>query len=605
MSNANENDESVSQFLSITGSVDVNQALSYLEMAGNDLETAISLYLEHSGTSGGITNTNSINTNTGTNTSDNTHVSYNPDGTEQVRAPDQTRRMRLMDYDVDDHQPSSVGIPMGMFMDQPFPFQDPFRSMGMGMGSLSSAAAGASGMNAFQTNHDHNDNDHEDNHEEAKYDSFMDRPYNPHHQDDIRTLMNQFAAQEQNGQQQQAYNTTLGNATMTTDTTTTTTNTSAAAASSSANARSLANLFQPPIHLIHTAGGFQGAKAVAKDTRRWLLVNLQSDEEFACHALNRDVWRDELVENLIREGFIFWQTDNASPEGQTYEQRYKVQAYPHIGIIDPRTGRLMFRKEGWTQVNPLRPEQFAEIAVDFCSRHSFDKAPVGVPMSSHVASGSIGGSSSSSRNNHAAAMSNTNMYQNPDSMTEEEQLQAALQASMGDTMIQGQNQHAYDSDDSDVYILDHNDDDESVDDHLHDTNVSMDSSSLKMPAEQTGTKSSLPSSPSSSKMEEKPSSFWDDISSMNVQDEPSTTTNVARIMIRLPDGKRLVRKFDNNGTVKDIYAFVAQSYPDFKTMNKEFEMMSGFPPKDLMTCVDDSIASAGLAGESITVRWKD
>jgi thioredoxin-related protein len=62
------------------------------------------------------------------------------------------------------------------------------------------------------------------------------------------------------------------------------------------------------LHLIHTAGGFQGAKQVAKDTRRWLLVNLQSDEEFSCHALNRDVWRDELVENLIREGFVFWQT---------------------------------------------------------------------------------------------------------------------------------------------------------------------------------------------------------------------------------------------------------------------------------------------------------
>jgi len=47
---------------------------------------------------------------------------------------------------------------------------------------------------------------------------------------------------------------------------------------------------------------------VAKDSRRWLLVNLQSDSDFACHALNRDVWRDELCENLVREGFIFWQS---------------------------------------------------------------------------------------------------------------------------------------------------------------------------------------------------------------------------------------------------------------------------------------------------------
>lgn len=72
-------------------------------------------------------------------------------------------------------------------------------------------------------------------------------------------------------------------------------------------APSLSTMFSPPTHLMHRGGGFQGARNVAKDARRWLLVNVQSDGDFACHALNRDVWRDELVENLVREGFIFWQ----------------------------------------------------------------------------------------------------------------------------------------------------------------------------------------------------------------------------------------------------------------------------------------------------------
>lgn len=49
-------------------------------------------------------------------------------------------------------------------------------------------------------------------------------------------------------------------------------------------------------------------------------------------------------------------------DGSTYAQRYNVQTYPHVAIIDPRTGRLMWRKEGWTQVNPMTAEQFAEIA---------------------------------------------------------------------------------------------------------------------------------------------------------------------------------------------------------------------------------------------------
>ena len=73
----------------------------------------------------------------------------------------------------------------------------------------------------------------------------------------------------------------------------------------------LSDMFAPPTHLIHKAGGFAGARASAKDSRRWLLVNIQKDSEFASHALNRDVWRDELVENLIRSGFIFWQTVRA------------------------------------------------------------------------------------------------------------------------------------------------------------------------------------------------------------------------------------------------------------------------------------------------------
>jgi hypothetical protein len=69
----------------------------------------------------------------------------------------------------------------------------------------------------------------------------------------------------------------------------------------------LSDMFAAPSHLIHKAGGFQGARTVAKDSKRWLLVNIQKDSDFASRALNRDVWRDEVVENLIREGFIFWQ----------------------------------------------------------------------------------------------------------------------------------------------------------------------------------------------------------------------------------------------------------------------------------------------------------
>lgn len=40
---------------------------------------------------------------------------------------------------------------------------------------------------------------------------------------------------------------------------------------------------------------------------RWLLVNLQDSKEFASQILNRDVWSDYNVKELIKRNFIFMQ----------------------------------------------------------------------------------------------------------------------------------------------------------------------------------------------------------------------------------------------------------------------------------------------------------
>ena len=48
-------------------------------------------------------------------------------------------------------------------------------------------------------------------------------------------------------------------------------------------------------------GPFRAARDAAKEGPKWLLVNLQSEEDFACHALNRDVWQDGIVESIVRE----------------------------------------------------------------------------------------------------------------------------------------------------------------------------------------------------------------------------------------------------------------------------------------------------------------
>lgn len=187
-------------------------------------------------------------------------------------------------------------------------------------------------------------------------------------------------------------------------------------------------------------------------------------------------------------------------------------------------------------------------SIDFCSRHSFAKQPA---PAKHRYSG---GSSS-------AQTSNKRPIQE---LSEEEQLQAAIRASM---MPENDNDSMNEDDVLDK-SMENVDNDDRVD-------------------------------------EEKPSAlneFELEISTMEVGDEP-TSGDVARIQIKMPDGKRLIRKFKGDDSVKIIYAFVAQSNDEAKA-GKAFELKAKFPPQDLLPSVNESISSCGLHGEAINAMWK-
>ncbi|EJK48732.1 hypothetical protein THAOC_32446, partial [Thalassiosira oceanica] len=356
-----------------------------------------------------------------------------------------------------------------------------------------------------------------------------------------------------------------------------------ATASALSATSNLQAMFAPPVHLLHSAGGFIGAKNVAKDARRWLLVNIQSDSDFACHALNRDVWRDELVENLVREGFILWQAENNSAEGQTYVQRYRVSGYPHLGIVDPRTGTLLWRKEGWTQVEPLTAEQFVEIASDFCSGHSFDRMPV---PARHSYSSGGGGGGAAAYGGAASAMAAGTSHKRPlQEMSEEEQLQAAIRASMGDADDRGD---------------DMSQDDAGVDEAKPAAEGG--GGDAKPAAADLESESGGPPEKKEEKEDEKSDPFSAEILALPVPDEPAS--DAARIQIRLPDGKRVVRKFPKESKVKEVYAFVAQRTSDEARAGRPFEMKAKFPPVDLVKFAEDTVGETGLNGEAVQVFWK-
>lgn len=78
----------------------------------------------------------------------------------------------------------------------------------------------------------------------------------------------------------------------------------APAAASGPNA--LSAMFKPPEGLLYH-GDFDAAKTHAADKGCWLLVNVQTADEFASHRLNRDTWGNDLVQDMVRESFVLWQ----------------------------------------------------------------------------------------------------------------------------------------------------------------------------------------------------------------------------------------------------------------------------------------------------------
>jgi hypothetical protein len=264
---AADQDELVSQFLAITGSADVSRATSYLEMSGGSLDNAIALFFENTGGGGPAGGA-----------ADDGATAAAMAAEDAVRAPDQTRTMRLMDSPM--HAHPLMEHMMGMMQEQAeddmvmsSAFGVPAAPMPFGGGSVRdainqhAAVAAAASMARGASSRRSSMDDEDGGGEEEDYEYVDD-------DDD----------EDENGEEAKQGD-TEDKATPT-----------------------LSDMFAPPSHLIHSAGGFQGARSVAKDSRRWLLVNIQRDSEFSSHALNRDVWRDELVENLVREGFIFWQT---------------------------------------------------------------------------------------------------------------------------------------------------------------------------------------------------------------------------------------------------------------------------------------------------------
>ncbi|TKR80466.1 hypothetical protein L596_014536 [Steinernema carpocapsae] len=104
--------------------------------------------------------------------------------------------------------------------------------------------------------------------------------------------------------------------------------------------RSLRGIFQPPYDLMYS-GDWELARMEAEERGYWLLVNIQDPHEFSSQVLNRDVWSNPAVKDVIKSNFLFWQVYHQSADGTRIAAYYKIVKFPAILIIDPRTGEMV------------------------------------------------------------------------------------------------------------------------------------------------------------------------------------------------------------------------------------------------------------------------
>ncbi|EGS18966.1 uncharacterized protein CTHT_0055830 [Thermochaetoides thermophila DSM 1495] len=340
-------------------------------------------------------------------------------------------------------------------------------------------------------------------------------------------------------------------------------------ASGAENSRAsrLAELFRPPYELISRLS-WDEARDTGKEEKKWLLVNLQDMSDFNCQALNRDIWKDNAVKSLVRENFIFLQYEKNDFEAERYityyfqnDAHHNPNNYPHVSIIDPRTGEQVKVWSGRPFPTAL---EFHSQLVEFLDRYSLDvysKNPV----------------SKIKRSERTVDL---------DRMTEEEMLEMALKNSLEPNGGSANRSTVIDPD-----AL---------------TKSSSDLSNAKGKERATSESSSEPSTPESEEEQQsQQASPWARIPSDRPHTEPSadpkTTT---RIQVRNPAG-RIIRRFLLDDPVSRIYEWIkadqANLFPGKEGV--VFELKAMPQGVDLIEKLNETIKDAGLANGTVMLEF--
>lgn len=317
----------------------------------------------------------------------------------------------------------------------------------------------------------------------------------------------------------------------------------------------LAELFRPPFDLMFH-GSWDSARDKGKDEEKWLLVNIQDPSIFDCQILNRDIWKDNGIRETVKESFVFLQYNKDDPRGQEYINYYfaaheSPDAYPHIAIVDPRTGEQVKVWSG--RPVPQAPEFLMQLH-EFLDRYSL-KVNAKNPVAKRKAE---------------------KKQMDVGRMTEEEMLEMALANSLD-------NKTGPVEDDPDALtksdILTRDKGKAPV---LEDSGTA--TPEVGDGAAINGSKASPFAQISSNKSHEEPAN------------DPKTTT---RIQFRHPDG-RVVRRFSIDDPVRTLYEWL-KAEPLEGKQGQDFELVA--MGKNLIDSLDTSIGDAGLKNGTVMIEF--
>jgi hypothetical protein len=318
----------------------------------------------------------------------------------------------------------------------------------------------------------------------------------------------------------------------------------------------LAELFRPPTDLISPLS-FQDARDEGKEDEKWIIINVQDPSIFDCQVLNRDIWKNSQIKETVQENFIFLQYSKDDPRGNQYMQYYfqnrdSDDAYPHIAIVDPRTGEQV---KVWSGAPVPKPADFLMDLHEFLDRYSlkaFSKNPV-------------------------ATRKPEKKSKDVERMSEEEMLEMAMQNSLqGGTVVKDDDPDALTKAESSKGNTTDVDPD-AMD--IVDTGVPIESAETEPPASQAGP--------------------FAQIASDKPHTEPTDPASSTRIQFRYSGGRQ-IRRFGLQEEVRRMYEWLKASPVEGK-QGVDFEFV--FMGRNLIEALDQTIEEAGLKNGSVMIEF--